>query len=62
MADDLDDDAARLERSLQLLEEQHQAYLEQLDEPWNELRAIGGLPRESLRKRVASIDPADSHA
>lgn len=52
MADDLIAGADALERELLQLEQQHNAFLDRLDEPWNELRAIAGLPVADLRKSI----------
>ena len=49
--------AAALERELDLLEHQHNALVDRLNGPWNELRAIGGLPEADLRRSLAD-EPA----
>lgn len=62
MAEDLLAAADALERELRLLEEQHSTFLDRLTGPWNELRAIGGLPAADLRKSIANDPPSDSIA
>jgi hypothetical protein len=55
--DDLLAAADALERELEELDRKNNDLLDRLDGPWNELRAIGGLPEANLRRSIAD-DPA----
>lgn len=57
VADDLLAEADALEQELLQLEQQHNAFLDRIAEPWNELRAIAGLPAADLRKSIADDLP-----
>lgn len=49
MADDLIGEASSLEDAMHALEAEHRDFLDKLNEPWNELRSIAGLPPGDLR-------------